>query len=104
MAKNLIKTLTTKPRGTKIDPRKLKLAIGKAYLGNRSKTEYRVKKTFSPSTIGYGYGTCARYWSLAFSGAEFKDTFNAQGIAAMNAGTQSHERRSEEHTSELQSH
>lgn len=92
MAKNLIKTLTTKPRETRVDYKKLRLAIGKAYIGNRNKTEFRVKKTFSPSTVGYGYGKCGRYWNLAFSGAEFKDTFNAQGMAAMNAGTQAHER------------
>jgi CRISPR/Cas system-associated exonuclease Cas4 (RecB family) len=92
MAKNLIKTLTTKPRNTKVDAKKLRLAIGKAYIDGRNKTEFRTKKTFSPSTVGYGYGTCARYWNLAFSGAEFKDTFNAQGMAAMNAGTQAHER------------
>lgn len=92
MTKNLIKTLTSKPRNTKVDARKLRLAIGKAYLEGKNKTEFRTKKTFSPSTVGYGYGTCPRYWNLAFSGAEFKDSFNAQGMAAMNAGTQSHER------------
>ena len=92
MAKNLIKTLTTKPRETKVDPRTMRLEIGKAYIEGKNKTEFRVKKTFSPSTVGYGYGKCPRYWNLAFGGAEFKDTFNAQGMAAMNAGTQAHER------------
>jgi CRISPR/Cas system-associated exonuclease Cas4 (RecB family) len=92
MAKNLIKTLTTKPRNTKVDAKKLRLAIGRAYLEGKNKTEFRTKKTFSPSTVGYGYGTCGRYWNLVFSGAEFKDTFSAQGMAAMNAGTQAHER------------
>jgi CRISPR/Cas system-associated exonuclease Cas4 (RecB family) len=92
MAKNLIKTLTTKPRDTKVDARKLRLAIGKAYLANKNKVDFRTKKTFSPSTVGYGYGKCGRYWNLAFGGAEFKDTFNAQGVAAMSAGTDAHER------------
>jgi CRISPR/Cas system-associated exonuclease Cas4 (RecB family) len=92
MAKNLIKTLTTKPRNTKVDAKKLRLAIGKSYLQGKNGTDFKKKKTFSPSTVGYGYGTCARYWSLAFTGTEFKDSFNAQGMAAMNAGTQAHER------------
>lgn len=92
MAKNLIKTLTTKPRDTKVDAKKLRLAIGRSYLEGKNKVEFKKKYTFSPSTVGYGYGTCPRYWSLAFSGAEFKDSFNAQGMAAMNAGTQAHER------------
>ena len=92
MVNNLIKTLTTKPRNTKVDAKKLRLAIGKSYLQGKNGTDFKTKKTFSPSTVGYGYGTCARYWNLAFTGTEFKDSFNAQGMAAMNAGTQAHER------------
>ena len=92
MAKNLIGTLTSKPRNTKIDPKKFRLAVGKAYLGGKNGTNFMVKKTFSPSTIGYGYGTCPRYWNLAFTGANFKTSFTAQGMAAMNAGTQAHDR------------
>ena len=92
MAKNLIKTLTTKPRDTKIDAKKLRLAIGRAYLEGKNGVSFKKKNTFSPSTVGYGYGTCPRYWSLAFTGTEFKDSFNAQGMAAMNAGSQAHER------------
>ena len=92
MVKNLIGTLTTKPRDTKIDPKKFRLAVGKAYLDGKNGTNFMVKKTFSPSTIGYGYGTCPRYWNLAFTGANFKTSFTAQGMAAMNAGTQAHDR------------
>jgi|688.fasta_scaffold516048_2 CRISPR/Cas system-associated exonuclease Cas4 (RecB family) len=92
MAKNLIKTLTTKPRDTKLDAKKYRLALGKAYLQNKNGVQFTTKKTFSPSTVGYGYGTCPRYWNLAFSGVDFKNNFNAQGMAAMNAGTQAHDR------------
>lgn len=92
MAKNLINTLTSKPRNTKVDAKKLRLAIGRSYLEGKNGVSFKKKTTFSPSTVGYGYGKCPRYWSLAFSGTEFKDSFNAQGMAAMNAGTQAHER------------
>lgn len=92
MAKNLISTLVTKPKDTKLDAKKYRLALGRAYLKGKNKTEFTIKKTFSPSTIGYGYGTCPRYWNLAFSGVDFKNSFTAQGMAAMNAGTQAHDR------------
>lgn len=92
MAKNLIKTLTTKPRDTKVDAKKLRLAIGKSYLAGKNGTEFKKKYTFSPSTVGYGYGTCPRYWNMAFTGTDFKSSFTSQGMAAMEAGTQAHER------------
>lgn len=92
MPRNLIKTLTTKPRDTKIDAKKLRLAIGRAYLDGKNGISFKKKNTFSPSTVGYGYGTCPRYWNMAFTGTDFKDSFNAQGMAAMEAGTQAHER------------
>jgi len=92
MAKNLIKTLTSKPKNTKLDPKKFVRIISKAYLYNKNTAEHRQKFTFSPSTVGYGHGTCPRYWSLAFSGVEFTETFTAQGIAAMSNGTAAHER------------
>jgi CRISPR/Cas system-associated exonuclease Cas4 (RecB family) len=92
MAKNLIGSLVTKPRDTKLDAKKYRLALGKAYLEGKNGIQFTTKKTFSPSTVGYGYGKCPRYWNLAFSGVEFKNSFNAQGMAAMNAGTQAHDR------------
>ena len=92
MAKNLIGTLVTKPRDTKLDAKKYRLALGKAYLAGKNGVQFTTKKTFSPSTVGYGYGTCPRYWNLAFTGVDFKNSFNAQGMAAMNAGTQAHDR------------
>lgn len=50
------------------------------------------KETFSPSTIGYGHGSCPRYWKFAFDGAEFDETTDVFGIAAMGKGTESHTR------------
>lgn len=92
MVNNLIKTLTNKPRNTKLDPKKFRLAVGRAYLQGRTANGFKKKYTFSPSTVGYGHGTCPRYWSLAFDGAEFKETVNAQGVAAMDNGTDAHTR------------
>jgi len=50
------------------------------------------KKTFSPSTVGYGHGNCPRYWFIAFSGAEFEEQFDAMARANMDNGTAAHER------------
>jgi hypothetical protein len=65
MAKNLIGSLVTKPRDTKLDAKKYRLALGKAYLAGKNGIQFTTKKTFSPSTVGYGYGKCPRYWNLA---------------------------------------
>lgn len=92
MAKNLIGTLVSKPKNTKLDAKKYRLALGKAYIEGKNGVQFTKKKTFSPSTVGYGHGTCPRYWNLAFSGVDFKNAFTAQGMAAMNAGTQAHDR------------
>lgn len=57
-----------------------------------SKAGFTQKKTFAPSTIGYGHGKCARYWYLAFNGADFEDTANPKSKAAMENGTFVHDR------------
>ena len=57
-----------------------------------SKAGFTQKKTFAPSTIGYGHGKCARYWYLAFNGAEFEDTSDSKAKAAMENGTFTHDR------------
>ena len=57
-----------------------------------SKAGYTEKKTFSPSTLGYGHGNCARYWFIAFNGADFKDTATAKAKAKMENGTFAHTR------------
>lgn len=57
-----------------------------------SKAGFTQKKTFSPSTLGYGHGNCARYWFLAFNGAEFQDTAKPSAKAAMENGTFTHDR------------
>ena len=57
-----------------------------------SKSGFTEKKTFSPSTLGYGHGNCARYWFIAFNGAEFEDTAKPLAKAAMENGTFTHDR------------
>jgi len=57
-----------------------------------SKAGFTEKKTFSPSTLGYGHGKCARYWYIAFSGAEFEDTAQPSAKAAMENGNFVHDR------------
>jgi len=92
MAKNLISSIRNRPKGMTLDPKKFVKMINQSYESERSGTEFKTKKSFSPSTVGYGYGTCARYWTIAFSGADFTDTFTATGIASMENGTMAHER------------
>lgn len=50
------------------------------------------KKSFSPSTIGYGSGTCPRRWVLAFRGAEWFQEHSSQSVDNMEAGTDAHAR------------
>lgn len=50
------------------------------------------KKSFAPSGVGYGSGTCPRYWYLAFHGANFKYDNTARQRANMDSGTAAGER------------
>ena len=53
---------------------------------------YVKKKSFAPSGVGYGSGTCPRYWYFAFHGANFKYDNTARQRANMDAGTAAGER------------
>lgn len=92
MTKNLIATLLTKPKDTKLDSRKFIKMLNSAYQETNTIKEFKQKKSFAPSTIGYGHGTCARYWYIAFNGAEFTENIPAANIASMRSGTDAHER------------
>ena len=92
MTKNLISTLLNKPRETKLDSQKFVKMLNSAYKETNTKKEFKQKKTFAPSTIGYGHGTCARYWWIAFNGSEFTENIPAANIASMKSGTDAHER------------
>lgn len=66
--------------------------IEEAYVNSRPKEKFSKKTSFSPSTVGYGQGTCPRYWYLAFEGGNFKSTFDGLSIANMSNGTLAHQR------------
>lgn len=68
------------------------LLMEKAYTDGEKRDPFTQKKTFSPSTIGYGHGNCSRYWFIAFNGAEFEDQFDAMARANMDNGTMAHDR------------
>jgi CRISPR/Cas system-associated exonuclease Cas4 (RecB family) len=66
--------------------------LEEAYVNSRPKEKYTKKNTFSPSVLGYGPGTCPRYWYLAFEGGNFVSTFDGLSIANMENGTLAHQR------------
>ena len=91
MAKNFLKqVLDKKPEGP-IDIKAFIAKVESGYTVNRG-TEFRQKKSFSPSTLVYGNGACPRYWFLAFSGADFVDSASPYDVANMDNGSMSHER------------
>lgn len=63
-----------------------------SYSDASNSTEHITKKTFSPSAVGYGSGTCPRRWVLAFNGAEFVQNYTSKSVDNMSAGTSAHER------------
>lgn len=79
--------------GQKFNPRLFEKEYEKAILSTRStEPEWKQKKSFSPSTLVYGKGTCPRYWHIAFTGALFTETYDSQGISNMDYGIESHVR------------
>lgn len=62
-------------------------AIAKAVKENSRQSKWTKKKSFAPSGIGYGSGTCPRYWYYAFNGAHFNYDTPAAAIQNMDAGT-----------------
>lgn len=66
--------------------------LEQAYISTARDGTNTKKNTFSPSTVGYGHGNCARYWFIAFNGADFDETKDPGAIANMMNGTYSHDR------------
>jgi len=73
------------------DPMVFAAEVEAAYLSD-NRAGFTQKKTFAPSTIGYGHGNCARYWYMAFEGTEFEDNADAKAKANMLNGTYVHDR------------
>ena len=93
MAKNLLRTVLKEYKRTPglVNTREIIDRIESGYIAD-TRNGFKTKKTFSPSTIVYGHGACARYWYLAFDGADFQEEFTPWQVANMRSGTLSHER------------
>ena len=81
-----------KPPEGGFDPNQFAQEVEESYLKQRRTNAFTQKKTFSPSSIGYGHGNCPRYWNYAFNGADFVETTTAQGLANMQNGSAAHDR------------
>jgi CRISPR/Cas system-associated exonuclease Cas4 (RecB family) len=91
MSRELVKNLKyKKPQG--FDPAELGKMLDAAYLDGKNNNKFMKKVSFSPSTVGYGHGTCARYWYIALNGTEFTDMFDSLSVAAMSNGVSAHDR------------
>lgn len=67
--------------------------LEKAYESQRRESSVKKKKSFAPSGVGYGSGTCPRYWYYAFQGETmFEDSADALSVASMSYGTEAHAR------------
>lgn len=68
-------------------------ALEKASSEGGRKSKWTKKTSFAPSGIGYGSGTCPRYWYHAFHGAMFNyDDTTARQRANMDSGSAAGER------------
>ena len=92
MARDIVKNLKFKKYEGKFDVKEFAQMLDDAYRATKRPDGEMTKKSFSPSSLGYGHGNCPRYWYMAFSGAYFIDNNHAQAIANMAHGTQAHER------------
>jgi len=93
MGRDIIANLKfQKPQEGGFNPIEFAKMMEEAYLSEKRPDEFTQKKTFSPSTVGYGNGNCPRYWFLAFSGNEFENNTDAMGVANMDNGSYMHDR------------
>jgi CRISPR/Cas system-associated exonuclease Cas4 (RecB family) len=91
--REIVKAIRFRKQPEGFDANKLADLLAEAYLEQRRETKFTQKTTFSPSSIGYGKATCARYWYFAFTGAIFDETAtDAMGVANMSNGSSAHER------------
>ncbi|CAB4146031.1 cas4, CRISPR-associated protein Cas4 [uncultured Caudovirales phage] len=93
MARKIIGNLKfQKPLEGGFDANEFAKIMEEAYGGSKKKAVFTQKKTFSPSTIGYGHGNCPRYWFIAFTGADFEEQFDSMARANMDNGSGAHDR------------
>lgn len=80
----------------RFDAERLAGILNAAYLAQAREASDRAKKSFAPSGIGYGSGTCPRQWWYAFNGGLMReDDVDPVGIANMAYGTEAHTRLQE---------
>ena len=92
MPSEIVKALRFKKPAGVFDADALAELLAESYLKQRRESKFTKKETFSPSSLGYGNATCARYWKIAFDGADFVEKTDAMGIAIMSNGTEGHAR------------
>lgn len=92
MPSKIVKALRFRNPPGAFDANALAELLAEAYLKQRREDKFTKKETFSPSSLGYGNATCARYWKIAFDGADFVEKTDALGIAIMSNGTFGHQR------------
>jgi len=92
MGRSIVSNLKFKKHDGRFKPEEFARMLNDAYLATKREDQITTKKSFSPSTLGYGYGNCPRYWYMAFKGAMFVNDNDAVAIANMAQGTQAHAR------------
>lgn len=77
----------------RFDVDKMAQLLEEAYVSHNREPSDRAKKSFAPSSIGYGSGTCPRQWFYSFTGGVVRvDSADAAGVANMAYGSEAHER------------
>lgn len=77
----------------RFDVQKMADLLNEAYLRQGREPSDRAKKSFAPSGLGYGSGTCPRQWFYAFTGGVIReDSVDPVGIANMSYGVDAHTR------------
>lgn len=74
------------------DYQKMEELIEQVFVEGGREPGFKRKVSFAPSSIGYGSGTCARRWYLAFTGDHMDDSADSLGMAAMENGEAYHQR------------
>lgn len=92
MSRGLIKGLRLQNKKG-LDPRAIAEMIEAGFMQKqRPQQDFMQKETFAPSTIGYEFGRCPRYWYLAFTGtSNWSDEVDSMGIANMDLGSMVHD-------------
>ncbi len=67
MGRDIVKNLKFKKHSGKFfDPERFAQLLDESYRNTKRADGEMTKKSFSPSSIGYGHGTCPRYWYMAY--------------------------------------